>query len=108
MATGFLMKKLSYLVDSTSAPVAGIAVLSTWIGYEIGLIRESSGGSPRNRRNQLYGVFSINTAIPLFTAYSHYSCTAGGPEPSRLWPDAAGRANERAAKAAVLADNVTV
>ena len=34
-------EKLSYLVDSTSAPVAGIAVLSTWIGYEIGLIREA-------------------------------------------------------------------
>ena len=34
-------EKLSYLVDSTAAPVAGIAVLSTWIGYEIGLIRES-------------------------------------------------------------------
>ncbi|PKL45346.1 MAG: sodium:proton antiporter [Candidatus Riflebacteria bacterium HGW-Riflebacteria-2] len=34
-------EKLSYIVDSTAAPVAGIAVLSTWIGYEIGLIRES-------------------------------------------------------------------
>lgn len=29
-------EKLSYIVDSTAAPVAGIAVLSTWIGYEIG------------------------------------------------------------------------
>ncbi|MGM0599680.1 MAG: Na+/H+ antiporter NhaC family protein [Candidatus Rifleibacteriota bacterium] len=34
-------EKLSYLVDSTAAPVAGVAVLSTWIGYEIGLIREA-------------------------------------------------------------------
>ncbi|MDD3147596.1 MAG: Na+/H+ antiporter NhaC family protein, partial [Candidatus Riflebacteria bacterium] len=34
-------EKLAYLVDSTAAPVAGIAVLSTWIGYEIGLIREA-------------------------------------------------------------------
>lgn len=34
-------EKLSYIVDSTAAPVAGIAVLSTWIGYEIGLIREA-------------------------------------------------------------------
>jgi Na+/H+ antiporter NhaC len=34
-------EKLSYLVDSTAAPVAGIAVLSTWIGYEIGLIRQA-------------------------------------------------------------------
>jgi len=31
-------EKLSYLVDSTAAPVANIAVISTWIGFEIGLI----------------------------------------------------------------------
>jgi len=29
-------EKLAYLVDSTAAPVAGIAVVSTWIGYEVG------------------------------------------------------------------------
>ncbi|RCK80608.1 MAG: Na+/H+ antiporter [Candidatus Ozemobacter sibiricus] len=34
-------EKLSYIVDSTSAPVAGIALLSTWVGYEIGLIRQA-------------------------------------------------------------------
>ncbi len=31
-------EKLSYLVDSTAAPVANIAVISTWIGFEISLI----------------------------------------------------------------------
>jgi len=31
-------EKLSYLVDSTAAPVANIAIISTWIGFEIGLI----------------------------------------------------------------------
>ncbi len=30
-------EKLAYIVDSTAAPVAGVAVVSTWIGYEIGL-----------------------------------------------------------------------
>jgi Na+/H+ antiporter NhaC len=30
-------EKLAYLVDSTAAPIAGIAVISTWIGYEVGL-----------------------------------------------------------------------
>lgn len=30
-------EKLAYLVDSTSAPIAGIAIVSTWIGYEVGL-----------------------------------------------------------------------
>jgi len=31
-------EKLSYLVDSTAAPVASIFPISTWIGYEVGLI----------------------------------------------------------------------
>lgn len=35
-------EKLSYLVDSTSAPVAGLALISTWIGYEVGLLGEAS------------------------------------------------------------------
>ncbi len=32
--------KLAYLVDSTTAPIAGLAVVSTWIGYEVGLFTE--------------------------------------------------------------------
>lgn len=34
-------EKLSYLVDSTAAPVANIAIISTWIGYEVSLISQS-------------------------------------------------------------------
>ncbi len=33
-------EKLAYLVDSTSAPVAGLALISTWIAYEVGLLNE--------------------------------------------------------------------
>ncbi len=31
-------EKLSYLIDSTTAPIAGLALISTWIGYELSLI----------------------------------------------------------------------
>ncbi len=31
-------EKLAYIVDSTAAPVVSIAIVSTWIGFEIGLI----------------------------------------------------------------------
>ncbi|MBT8088543.1 MAG: Na+/H+ antiporter NhaC family protein [Gammaproteobacteria bacterium] len=31
-------EKLAYLVDSTAAPVATIAVITTWIGFQVGLI----------------------------------------------------------------------
>ncbi|CAN5919504.1 Na+/H+ antiporter NhaC family protein [soil metagenome] len=34
-------EKLAYLVDSTAAPVASIALISTWIGFEVGLIGEA-------------------------------------------------------------------
>jgi len=33
-------EKLAFLVDATAAPVAGIAVVSTWIGVEVGLLGE--------------------------------------------------------------------
>ncbi|MEZ4422457.1 MAG: Na+/H+ antiporter NhaC family protein [Gemmatimonadota bacterium] len=33
-------EKLAYIVDSTAAPVAAIVPISTWVGYEIGLIRD--------------------------------------------------------------------
>ncbi len=31
-------EKLSYIVDSTAAPIAGLAMFSTWIGFMLGLI----------------------------------------------------------------------
>ncbi len=34
-------EKLAYIVDSTAAPVASIVPLSTWIGFELGLIATS-------------------------------------------------------------------
>ena len=36
-------EKLAYIVDSTAAPVASIALISTWIGFEVGLIGEAVG-----------------------------------------------------------------
>jgi Na+/H+ antiporter NhaC len=34
-------EKLAYIVDSTAAPVACIALISTWIGFEISLINQA-------------------------------------------------------------------
>lgn len=33
-------EKLSFIVDATAAPIAGIAVISTWIGLELSLIKD--------------------------------------------------------------------
>ncbi len=32
--------KLAYIVDSTAAPVASLALVSTWVGFEVGVIEE--------------------------------------------------------------------
>ncbi|WP_376690365.1 Na+/H+ antiporter NhaC family protein [Wenzhouxiangella sp. EGI_FJ10409] len=37
-------EKLAYLVDSTAAPIACLALVTTWIGYEVGLIRDAMAG----------------------------------------------------------------
>jgi Na+/H+ antiporter NhaC len=42
-------EKLAFLVDATSAPVAGIALMSTWIGYEVGIFAEVSSSLGFNR-----------------------------------------------------------
>ena len=34
-------EKLAYLVDSTAAPVTTLAVISTWVGFEVGLIQDA-------------------------------------------------------------------
>ncbi|WP_028274452.1 Na+/H+ antiporter NhaC family protein [Atopococcus tabaci] len=48
-------ERLAFVVDATAAPVAGIALVSTWVGYEIGLINDAyaSIGQDVNA----YGVF---------------------------------------------------
>lgn len=34
-------EKLSFIIDATAAPIAGIALISTWVGYEISLIKDA-------------------------------------------------------------------
>lgn len=43
-------EKLAYIVDSTAAPIASVVLISTWIGYELGLINHGlkSIGSDAN------------------------------------------------------------
>jgi Na+/H+ antiporter NhaC len=54
-------EKLAYIVDSTAAPVATVALISTWVGYQIGLFDD---------------VFGKGTGYDLFLSmlpYSFYS-----------------------------------
>lgn len=62
-------EKLAYIVDSTAAPVSCIALITTWIGYEVGLIQAAIEKLP-GFDEQAYWVF-LNT-IP----YSYYPLLA--------------------------------
>jgi Na+/H+ antiporter NhaC len=37
-------EKLAYIVDTTSAPVSAVAIISTWVGYQVGLLQASLDG----------------------------------------------------------------
>ena len=38
-------EKLAYLVDSTAAPMATLALISTWVGYEVSIIGDALAAS---------------------------------------------------------------
>jgi Na+/H+ antiporter NhaC len=38
---GISREKLAYLVDSTAAPVSTVAIITTWIGFQVGLIDDA-------------------------------------------------------------------
>ena len=50
-------EKLAYIVDSTAAPVACIALITTWIGYQIGLVDQALASIDELSDMQAYSVF---------------------------------------------------
>lgn len=42
-------EKLSYLVDSTAAPIASLALVSTWIGYEVSVLGDAMAAAGLQR-----------------------------------------------------------
>lgn len=50
-------EKLAYIVDSTAAPVACIALITTWIGYQIGLVDQALASIDELSDVQAYSVF---------------------------------------------------
>lgn len=48
-------EKLAFVIDATAAPISGIALISTWIGYEMGLLKDAFQGIGQDINT--YGVF---------------------------------------------------
>lgn len=95
-------EKLSYLVDSTAAPVANIAIISTWIGYELSLINDSFQelGLSQNAYITFFKTIPYNF-YPLLTLFFGFIIAFMGRDLFSMY-----RAEERAAKTgAVLREN---
>ncbi len=77
-------EKLAFIIDATAAPIAGIALISTWIGYELGLIQD--GFDALGVSANAYGVFVstipfrfYNILILFFILASAYMLRDFGP-----------------------------
>lgn len=55
-------EKLAFIIDATAAPVAGLAVISTWVGLEISLIKQGY---------ELIGITNVN-AFSIFVETMPY------------------------------------
>lgn len=77
-------EKLAFIIDATAAPIAGIALISTWVGYEIGLIKDaySSIGQTVNAYNifiQTIPFRFYNILILAFIVFSALMLREFGP-----------------------------
>lgn len=63
-------EKLAYIVDSTAAPVVCIALVTTWIGYQVSLIDDALAGIDQLATTPAYSIFL--SSIP----YSFYPILA--------------------------------
>jgi len=78
-------EKLAFLVDATAAPVAGIAIISTWIGLEISLIADGFKSIGKEDVSG-FGIFLktipyrfYNILILIFVAMTALTLTEFGP-----------------------------
>jgi Na+/H+ antiporter NhaC len=72
-------EKLAYLVDSTAAPVVTVAVISTWVGFEVGLIQEAMARLGTEGQAYTFFLQSIPYSYyPLLTLLFVYMTAATG------------------------------
>jgi len=77
-------EKLAFIVDATAAPIAGIAIISTWIGLELGLIKDGFASIGMNVGS--FGIFLqtipfrfYNILILIFIIISAFTLYEFGP-----------------------------
>jgi Na+/H+ antiporter NhaC len=72
-------EKLAWLVDSTAAPVASVAVISTWVGYEVGLIQKAMDHFGEGQQAYTFFLQSIPYSYyPILTLFMVYMVASSG------------------------------
>jgi len=79
-------EKLAFLVDATAAPVAGIAIISTWIGLEVSLINDGLKSIGKDKVENGFSIFLqtipfrfYNILILIFVAMTAVTLYEFGP-----------------------------
>ncbi len=68
---GVSREKLAYIVDSTAAPMAAIALISTWVGYEISLIGDALRASAAQVADPALQAELLAAAANPFSVFLH-------------------------------------
>jgi Na+/H+ antiporter NhaC len=93
-------EKLAFLVDSTAAPVACVAVVSTWIGYEVSLVGDALTKTGSDLNPFALFLASIPFAFyPVFALAATFCVAVSG----RDWGPMR-RAEQRAAEGEVMSE----
>ncbi len=63
-------EKLAFLVDSTSAPVAGLALVSTWVATEISAMQVGFTAAGMDVSGQAFGIFIQTIPVRFYVLYA--------------------------------------
>jgi Na+/H+ antiporter NhaC len=97
-------EKLAFIIDATAAPIAGIALISTWVAYEVGLIKD--GFEQIGIQMNAYGAFVETIPYRFYNIFILFFVLAGIMLLREFGPMF--KAEERARKyGKVLADNAS-
>jgi Na+/H+ antiporter NhaC len=95
-------EKLAYLVDSTAAPISTVAIITTWIGFQVGLIDEAIQGL-EGLSESAYALFlqSIPFSFyPFLAIFFVFLIVFSGKDFGAMW-----RAEKRARTTGLLSAN---
>lgn len=90
-------EKLAFLVDATSAPVSGLAIVSTWIAYEVGLFADVSQelGIGKSGYAMFFDALSFRFYCLLMIAFVFLHIIAGCDFGPMRASEAAARGNDK-------------